>query len=131
MRVTITNTLAILLFLTAVPVFADTLMVGSVYFDSLQTLNEVIKLSTQHDNEGIAKLIGNGHVSNQTESEMNITVLVSGPTPEDPAEFRFPNGPTTYWTLTKNVTTLNAPIPSSTPVPSPTPTFTPQATSPP
>jgi hypothetical protein len=131
MRVTITNTLAILLFLTAVPVFADTLMVGSVYFDSLQTLNEVIKLSAQHDNAGIAKLIGNGHVSNQTESEMNITVLASGSTPEDPAEFRFLNGPTTYWTLTKDVTTSNAPIPSSTPVPSPTPTFTPQATSPP
>jgi hypothetical protein len=131
MRVTITNTLAILLFLTAVPVFADTLMVGSVYFDSLQTLNEVIKLSAQHDNAGIAQLIGNGHVSNQTESEMNITVLASGSTPEDPAEFRFLNGPTTYWTLTKDVTTPNAPIPSSTPVPSPTPTFTPQATSPP
>jgi hypothetical protein len=106
-------------------------MIGSVYFDSLQTLNEVIKLSAQHDNAGIAQLIGNGHVSNQTESEMNITVLASGSTPEDPAEFRFLNSPTTYWTLTKDVTTPNAPIPSSTPVPSPTPTFTPQATSPP
>jgi len=67
MRVTITNTLAIVWLITSVPVFADTLVVGSVYFDSLQTLNEVIKLSAQHDNEGIAKLIGNGHVSNQTE----------------------------------------------------------------
>ena len=130
MRVTITNTLAIVLFITSVPVCADTLLVGSVYFDSLQTLNEVIKLSAQHDNEGIAKLIGNGHVSNQTETEMNIIVLTSGSTSEDPAEFRFLNDPTTYWTLAKNVTT-SRPIPGSTPVPTPTPTPTPEATPPP
>jgi hypothetical protein len=129
MRVTITNTLSLVLFITSVPVFADTLVVGSVYFDSLQTLNEVIKLSAQHDNEGIAKLIGNGHVKNQTEAEMNITVLTSGSRPEDPAEFRFLNDPTTYWTVMKNVTTLSRSIPSSTPVP--TPARTPEATPPP
>jgi len=58
----ITKSLFIALLITSVPVFADTLVVGSVYFDSLQTLKEVIKLSAQHDNEGIAKLIENGHV---------------------------------------------------------------------
>ena len=129
MRVTITNTLFIALFITSVRVFADTLVVGSVYFDSLPTLNEVIKLSAQNDNAGIAKLIANGHVSNQTDAEINIMVLTSGSTSEDPAEFRFLNDPTTYWTLTKNVTTLSRPIPSSTPVATPTPT--PEVTPPP
>src|ERR1700731_668190 len=89
--------LFIALFITSVPVLADTLVVGSVYFDSVQTLKEVIKLSAQHDNEGIAKLIENGHISNQTGEKMDIVVLTSGSTPESPAEFRFLNGPTTYW----------------------------------
>ncbi len=34
----ITRSLFIALFLTSVPVFADTLVVGSMYFDSEQTL---------------------------------------------------------------------------------------------
>ena len=122
MQAMITKSLFVALFVTSVPVFADTLVVGSVYFDSLQTLNEVIKLSAQHDNEGIAKLIANGHVSNQTAAEMDIVALITGSSPEDPAEFRFLNGPTTYWNLTKNVTNFTRPIPTSTPVPTPTPT---------
>ena len=120
--------LFIALFITSAPVFADTLVGGSVYFDSLQTLNEVNKLSAQHDNEGIAKLTENGHVSNQTGADMDIVVLLSGTTPEDPAEFRFLNGPTTYWTLTRNVANLSSPIAVSTPVPTPTPTPKPKST---
>ena len=117
----ITKALFIALFVSAAPVFADMLAVGSVYFDSAQTLNEVIKLSAQRDNEGIAKLIENGHVSSQTGNEMDIVVLISGTTPESPAEFRFLNGPTTFWTLTRNVTNGASPLPSSTPAPSATP----------
>jgi len=124
----ITKSLFIALFITSVPVFADTLVVGSVYFDSLQTLNEVIKLSAEHNNEGIARLIENGHVSNQTATEMDIVVLITGATPESPAEFRFLNGPTTYWTVTKNVTNFAKPIATSTPTPAPTPAPTPEAT---
>ena len=105
--------------LICTPVFADTLLVRSVYFDSMQTLNEVLELSAQHDNEGIAKLINSGHISSQTATEMDIVVLVMGSTPDSPAEFRFLNGPTTYWTLTKNVTNLAKPI--ATPTPTPTP----------
>ena len=41
---------------TAVPVFADTLVSGSVYFDSQQTLEEVVKLSAEKDNEGISQI---------------------------------------------------------------------------
>src|ERR1700732_5034863 len=110
---------SIALFITSAPVFADTLVAGSVYFDSEQTLKEVINLSEQHDNEGIAKLIKNGHVSNQTGAEINIAVLISGSTPESPAEFRFLNGPTTYWTLTRNIAHFTRPIATSTPTPEP------------
>jgi hypothetical protein len=122
MRAMITKSLFIALFITSGPVFADTLVVGTVYFDSAQTLNEVIRLSAQHDNEGIAKLIENGHVSTRTGADIDIVVLTSGSTPESPAEFRFLNGPTTYWTLTKNVTNFTRSISSSTPVPTPAPT---------
>jgi hypothetical protein len=117
----ITKLLFIAFLLTCSPVFADTLLVRSVYFDSMQTLNEVIELSAQHDNEGIAKLINTGHISSQTAAEMDIVVLVMGSTPDSPAEFRFLNGPTTYWTLTKNVTDLAKPIATPTPTPAPTP----------
>jgi hypothetical protein len=118
----ITKSLFVALFITSIPALADTLLVGSVYFDSVQTFNEVIRLSAEHDNEGIAKLIENGHVSNKTDADIDIVVLTSGSTPESPAEFRFLNGPTTYWTLTSNVTNFTRPISSSTPVPTPTPT---------
>ena len=127
MRGMVIKSLFIALFIASVPVFADTLVVGSVYFDSVQTLNEVIKLSAQHDNEGIAKLINNGHVSIQTGAEMDIVVLISGSTPESPAEFRFLNGPTTYWTLTRYIANFTRPIATSTPVPTPTPIPEPKA----
>jgi hypothetical protein len=71
----ITRSSFIVLFITSVSVFADTLVVGSMYFDSEQTLKEVINLSAQHDNEGIAKLIQNGHISDLTREEKDIVVL--------------------------------------------------------
>jgi hypothetical protein len=121
MRVTITACFFIAFFITSVPGSADTLLAGSVYFDSVQTLKEVITLSSQNDNESIAKLIDKGHVSSQTASEMDIVVLISGSTPESPAEFRFLNGPTTFWTFTKNVTNFSKPVAPPTPEPTPTP----------
>jgi hypothetical protein len=121
-----TKSLFIAFLFTSMPVFADTLLIRSVYFDSMQTLNEVVELSAQHDNEGIAKLINSGHISSQTSSDMDIVVLVMGSTPDSPAEFRFLNGPTTYWTLRKNVTDLAKPIATPTPLPPlPTPTVEP------
>ena len=42
------------LFITSAHVFADTLAVHTVYFDSAQTLQEVVRLSAQADNDGIA-----------------------------------------------------------------------------
>jgi len=118
----IAKSLFIALFITSVPVLADTLVAGSVYFDSLQTLDEVIKLSAHRDNEGIAKLIADRHVSKQTAAGMDIVVLTSGATPEDPAEFHFLNDPSTYWTLTRNVTNSISPIPTSALAPTSSPT---------
>src|ERR1700731_583875 len=128
MRGVVAKFLFIALFITSAPVFADTLVAGSVYFDSVQTLNEVNKLSAQHDNEGIAKLTENRHISKQTGGEMDIVVLLSGSTPDDPAEFRLLNGPTTYWTLTRNVANLTRPIETSTPVPTATRVLEPKPT---
>src|SRR5260370_31881871 len=59
---------------------------------------------------------------------MDIVVLISGSTPDSPAEFRFLNGPTTFWTFTKNVTNLSKPIPPPTPEPTPSPTPEPTPT---
>ena len=107
------------LFITSTPVIAHTLVAGSVYFHSEQTLKEVINLSEQHDNEGIAKLIKNGHISDQTQEAKDIVVLIGGSTPESLVEFSFLSGPTTYWTVTKNVTNFAKPIPTPTPLPTP------------
>jgi hypothetical protein len=106
---------------TSVPVFADTLAVGSMYFDSEQTFQEVINLSVQHDNEGIARLIQNGHISDLTREEKDILVLKNGATPESLAEFRFLTGQTTFWTSTKNITAKPVPRPTQTPTPESTP----------
>jgi hypothetical protein len=120
------TSLLIVLWITPVPVFADTLIVGSIYFDSEQTLKEVINLAEKHDNQGIAKLIQNGHISDLTLEEKDVVVLKKGSITESPAEFRFLNGPTTYWTLTKNVTHFaegkSTPTPPSTPLPTESPT---------
>src|SRR5271165_994286 len=127
----ITTCISVALFITSVPVFADTLVVGSMYFDSEQTLKEVINLSAQHDNEGIADLIQNGHISDLTQEEKEIVVLMSGPTADSPVEFRFLNGPTTFWTLAKNVTHFAKPLstPATTPESTPPPTESPTPTS--
>ncbi len=125
----VVKSLLIALFATSVPVFADTLVSGSVYFDSQATLEEVVKLSAANDNESILKLISSGRVSSQTDSDKDIVVITSGVTPESPAEFHFSSGPTTYWTLTKFVTKQAVveptPSPAATPVPEQSPAATP------
>src|ERR1700681_1924341 len=104
-------------FLLSIPVLADTLVSGSVYFDSQNTLAEVVKLSAAKDNESILKLINDGHVSQQTDTNKDIVVLTTGLTSESPAEFRFLNDPTTYWTLTKFVNKEAVVEPAPTPMP--------------
>jgi hypothetical protein len=103
------------LFATSTSLFADTLLSGSIYFDSQKTLEEVLKLSAAKDNESILKLINSGHVSQQTETTKDIVILTTGLTSESPAEFRFTSEPTTYWTLTKFVIREAAVEPTPTP----------------
>jgi hypothetical protein len=117
----LTRTLFLALLITTAPAFADTLIVGSVYFDSEETFNEVISLSLQHDNEGIAKLIENGHISDPTPEDQDIVVLTNPSTPDSPTEFRFLNGPKTFWTLANNISNLPKPLPTATPAPRSTP----------
>jgi hypothetical protein len=104
-------------FLLSIPVLPDTLVSGSVYFDSQNTLAEVVKLSAAKDNESILKLINDGHVSQPTDTNKDIVVLTTGLTSESPAEFRFLNEPTTYWTLTKFVNKEAVVEPTPTPMP--------------
>jgi hypothetical protein len=112
-------------------VFADTLVSGSVYFDSQITLEEVVKFSAARDNESILKLINSGQVSPQTSANEQIVILTTGLTSDSPAEFRFLSGPTTYWTLTKFVTREKdveptpTPLPEHSSMPAPTPEASP------
>jgi hypothetical protein len=119
---------AIGFFLLSGSVFADTLVSGSVYFDSQETLKEVVKLSAAKDNESILKLINDGHVSPQTDTDKNIVVLTSGLASDSPAEFRFVNEPATHWTLTKFVSKEVAaePTPAATPEQTAAPAATPE-----
>ena len=92
----------------------------------------MVKLSVERDNQSILKLISNGQVSQPTSTSKDIVVLVTGLTPESPAEFRFPSGTTTYWTLTKFVAKEETAEPAPTPTPekSPTPTAKPRVREP-
>lgn len=106
------------------PAVSETLKTGAIYFDSEHTLQEVLKLSNEKDNEALNRLIANHHVSTKLSEDTDIQIYLAGPTPESPAEFRFINSPTTYWTLTKFIEGLQ-PTPTSTetfiPNPNPTP----------
>jgi hypothetical protein len=113
------KSLLLVLFATSLPSLGDTLVSGTIYFDSEHTLKEVVELSSRKDNEGIAHLIANGHVSSKTTTETDIVVILYGSTPESSAEFRFLNNPTTYWTLTKYISGYIQSTPAPTPEPTP------------
>lgn len=114
---------AILTVLFTMPLLAsaDTLLQGAVYFDSRATLVEVKELSAASDNTGISRLLANRHVSAPTPEAREIDVLETGPNSDSPAEFRFTDSPTTWWTMMKFVEIVVV-TPSPTPVPTPTPT---------
>ena len=125
--------LLLMLAFVAPSALGDTLVKGATYFDSENTLSEVVQLSLRRDNDAIATLIKYNHVSEKTAQDLEVVVLTSGSQPESPAEFRFLNNPTTYWTVSKYITNIHvAASPSPTPpqtAPIPTPTVTPNPTS--
>jgi hypothetical protein len=120
----------------ATPALGETLISGAIYFDSENTMQEVLKLSGDKDNEALGQLLSAHHVSDKTTEPTPIQLYLAGPNPESPAEFRFINNPTTYWTLTKfisgiRVTPNSAPNPTAfipVVIPSPTPTLNPTPT---
>jgi hypothetical protein len=119
---------SLLVFCTVTPVLADTLASGSVFFDSRQTYEEVVDLSSKHDNEGIAKLITDRHISAPITNDEEIQILNTGPVL---SEFRFLDDPTTYWAISRYVIkTALVEAPSPTPEPSATPSPTPHPVNP-
>ena len=105
--------------------FGETLISGAIYFDSENTLQEVLRLSGEKNNEAIGRLVDAHHVSTKVTENADIQVYLAGPGPTSPAEFRFTNNPTTYWTLTKFIEGIRV-----TYIPTPTPITPPPATIP-
>ena len=108
-----------------VPLFADALASGSVYFDSEQTYEEVKRMAAQGDNEGISKLIADRHVSQPVPDDVEVSVITSGQAPYGLVEFRFQDGATPYWSLAKWVkpSSPSVPAPEPGPVPNPSQAF--------
>lgn len=87
---------------TLSPLFGETLLRGAVYFDSRDTLVDVIVFAAAKDNANIEKIINEGHVSRPTAFDREVVVTLTGNEANSPAEFYFVNGPMmTYWTLAK------------------------------
>ena len=126
----------------SISALGETLIPGAIYFDSENTLQEVLRLSEVKDNTALGQLVESHHISTNVTENAPILLYLAGPNPESPAEFRFNNNPTTYWTLTKFIegirvtpnptnsetaftpVVLPSPTPNSTPTPTPTPTPT-------
>ena len=104
--------------LAAPPLFGDTLLSGSIYFDSENTLLEVQDLIKNKEPEALSRLFNRNHISDKLPKDLDIVLLRSGTEPESEVEFHLPNDPTTYWTYRKYV---KGEIPKVTPTPSPAP----------
>ena len=107
--------LKLLLFyaLTVVPALSETLLSGAIYFDSKNTLIEVQDLAKSGNTNGLATLFKAHHISDKVTQDQEIILLVAGPEPNSPVEFRFSTDPTTYWTYAKYVV-VNAAKPAAT-----------------
>jgi len=130
----------LLFFLINSSAYADTLLHGAVYFDSKDTLAEVLSRAATEDRQGIEELIREGHLSRPTLSDQEVVVTL---VEESLVEFSFISNPANYWTLAKflagyakptyaplpyNQAPINAqpsptpPLPA--PIPSPSPVLT-------
>jgi hypothetical protein len=116
------KTLLILFITAASPALGDTLLKGAVYFDSRETLDQIVTLAGAEDNAAIDRLINQGRISLPTETEQEVVVALAGNTPESPVQFHFLNSPTPYWTLNRFL--VSRPLISATPIPLPTPAST-------
>jgi hypothetical protein len=105
-----------------------TLLKGAVYYDSGAALREATAYGMLNDRDSISEMEKIGHISAPTKEEVKVVlVTVTGTLPDSPAEFTFPEDPTTYWTLAKNLSLRNpqpaqaeasvSPSPSASPSP--------------
>jgi hypothetical protein len=118
--------LKLLLFyaLTVVPALSETLLSGAIYFDSKNTLIEVQDLVKSGNTNGLATLFKAHHIRDKVTQDQEIILLVAGPEPNSPVEFRFSTDPTTYWTYAKYVV-VNAAKPAATAAATPAPSLSP------
>jgi hypothetical protein len=100
-----------------------TLLKGAIYYDSQVAMKEAIAYALLNDEDSISDMTKIGHISSPTKENQNVVVIVVGAEPDSFAEFTFLNGPTTYWTLTRNLHggSQQAEQPKTTPTPSPSP----------
>ena len=66
----------LLFFLINSSAYADTLLHGAVYFDSKDTLAEVLSRAATEDRQGIEELIREGHLSRPTLSDQEVVVTL-------------------------------------------------------
>lgn len=113
---------------------AQALLAGSEYYDSFQTLAQVVIMQAAGNQAGRDYLVSEGHILPKNEQSLAVILIARGTDPQSGAEFRFPAYPRTYWTFSENIATaeeLHAdPSPSPSPViatPTPTPSPRPVA----
>lgn len=112
---------------------AQALLAGSEYYDSFDTIAQVVILKAAHNEEGRDYLAREGHILPKASASLPIIVIAHGQEPESGCEFRFPDYPRTYWTFSENVATIeelkgteSSPSPSPSALPAARPTATPE-----
>lgn len=104
---------------------AQALLAGSEYYDSFDTIAQVVILKAAHNEAGRDYLMREGHILPGSSASLPIIVIARGTEPTSGCEFRFPDYPRTYWTFTENIATLEElkgeAQASSSPEPSPVP----------
>ena len=113
----IARLLAIIFFLVRSSQGEESLVAGATYYDSENTLLEVQDLARIKDNEGLGRLYSAHHISEAVTKDVPIEILSRGNSPSSPAEFRFLDSPTTYWTQSKFIFTAAQPVSNPSPIP--------------
>jgi hypothetical protein len=98
---------ALLFLLVLVPlgVQAQALLANSEYYDSFQTLAQIVIMQAVGSTANRAYMEKDGHILPKNQVSLPIIIIARGREPESGAEFRFPADPRTYWTFSKNIAT--------------------------
>jgi hypothetical protein len=119
----------LLLSVLPIRVGAQALLAGSQYYDSFQSLAQVVILSAAGDEAGLAYLAQRGHISEKIPVSRPIIVIAKGREPDSGCEFQFPDSPALFWTFSRNVFTQEQ-LAAAEPTPSPGPSVPPHPTGP-